>query len=228
MTKSLADLRASGPQSRPQRSVRVCLAPHLVAEVQSVSTRLDDLEQASRTQPRRQAEPRDSEIAALRHRLEELLDQMAEYEGEMRVTATRTDGEWRRWANEHPARGEDQPGHDRDQRVSAGFCNADDLLDDLAVYVTDWEGQPLDSGDFGKLFDPVIASADKAELARAVVALYEGRLDFPRWRNGLSASLVRSNGSSSHGNSGSVTPDSTAKSPELCSEGSTGTDSPAA
>lgn len=232
MSKSLADLRAQRPQSRPERSLTVCLAPHLVAEVQQLteeSTRLKPLEaDESDTAPRRMGQGEHPRAVEIRERLAALLDEMAEHEGELRVRASRTDGEWRNWANEHPARDEGEPGHDRDQRVSYGLCDSDALLDDLATYAYSWNGEPLGDGEFAALIEPSLGSPDKAEMARAVVSMYESRLDFPQWRTSLSANLLRSRDSSSPAPSASPTADSTAGSPEPSSVVTTVTESKSA
>lgn len=223
MPKSLADLRANPPTSRPERSLTLCLAPHLVAEVQTLTEELTALTTGG---PRRNAES--LRVGELRTRVAELLDEMAESEGELRIRATRTDGEWRRWVNEHPAREKDAPGFERDQRVTAGYCNADDLLEDLSPYTVEWNDEPLKGDDFEAVIAPSLASADKAQIAQAVVALYESRLDFPRLRSSLSASLERLSDFGSASPSGSPTSGSTGGSHAPSSEASTETANPAA
>jgi hypothetical protein len=222
MSKTLADLRAQRHQQprRPERSLTVCLAPDLVAEVQALdeeSRRLKPVptEEPEKGPPRRQGERvRDNpRMVEIRERLAVLFDEMEQHEGEIRLRANRTDGEWRRWVNEHPPRNEDEPGHDRDQRVAYGTCDADALLDDLATYAHAWDGEELGPSDFAELIEPNLATADKAEMAQAVVTMYESRLDFPRWRSALSANLQRSSASTSLSRSGSPTAGSTDGSP---------------
>lgn len=220
MSRSLADLRASKPQSRPERSLTLCLAPHLVAEVQILTEELSSLRPAPLDtdgdrpgRPRRLGQGEDPRTVEIRERLDVLLTEMAEHEGEMRLRANRTDGEWRRWVNEHPARPDGEPGAERDERVAAGCCNADDLLDDLATYAYAWNGEHLAGDDFAEIFEPNIASADKAQMAQTVVSMYESRLDFQRLRSSLSANLQRWSDSSSPAPSGSATGDSTVANP---------------
>lgn len=224
MSKSLADLRANPPQARPERSTSVCLKPDIVAEIQSLTsefaglglpTRRRDPEKSER--PRRIAEgppPEPPRAQEIRDRLDELIAEMAENEGEMRLRAVKTDGDWRMWVNAHPARGEDEPGYDRDVRVTRGICNADDLIDDLATYAVAWNGEEFTGNDYATIFEPVLGSGDKAEMARTVVAMYESRLDFQQWRSSLSASLKTLSDFSSPMDSASPTGDFTDASPE--------------
>ena len=196
MPKSLADLRSARPQSRPERAYTVCLAQHLVAEVSTLTEELQGLavravrngdDEDSDGPPKRQAQS-DDELRAdeIRARLREVLDEMAEYEGELRIRAVRDDGDWRRWTNEHPAREEGEPGHKRDLEVTGGFCNADDLIDDLGTYAWSWNGERLEDGDWTLLG---ISPADQKRIATLVVSLYESDASIPKWRSALSENL---------------------------------------
>jgi hypothetical protein len=235
MTRSLADLR-SAPTKRPERSVTVCLAPHLVAEVQSLTEELSALPMPPRSvdagddepdgRPKRQGEGKDPRAAEIEARLEVLLQEMGDAEGELRVRAI-TDGDWRRWVNENPARDEGKPGHPRDQEVTFGICNADALIDDLGRYAYTWNGEPLAEGDWVEHLSPRLGSPDLKQIATAVVAMHESRLDFRQWRSGLSASLRTLNGSGSPANSPSVPAGSTGGSLAASSEGTTETATPA-
>lgn len=223
--KTLADLRADKPIGRPERSVTLCLAPHLIAETQALTTELQNLpsfepadpEGDPTGPPRKLGDPASArareQAAVIRGRLAEVLEQMAEHEGEMRVRANLTDGEWRRWVNEHPPRDEGQAGYERDQRVAGGVCDADALIDNLGTFAHAWNGDDLTEGDWAEIFEPVVASGDLAEMANGVIGLYEGRLNFPQWRSALSTNLKRLNDSTSPRDSGSATSDSTAGSP---------------
>lgn len=210
MSRSLAELRASGPPTRPERSKSLCLAPHLVAEVQALSEELATITQRQATAgPKRAGEGEDPRAAEIRDRLAALLDEMAEHEGELRLRANLTDGEWRRWCNEHPPRPEDDPARDRDDRVAWGFCNADDLLDNLHLFVHSWEGEPVSEADWREVIEPRTATADKAEAAQMVVVMYENPLDFRQWRSALQGNLKRLSDSASPAPSTSPTSDST-------------------
>lgn len=191
--KTLAELRAEKPAARPERSLTVCLAPHIVAEIQALTGELDSLPSAGSDDPDQAGPPKRAGQGApprareIRERLAVLLAEMAEYEGELRVRSSE-DGEWRRWVNEHPAREEKTPGHARDEEVAFGYCNADDLIDSLATYAHSWNAERLAEGDW-----PILAASiggpDLKQIATAVVAMHESRLDFRNWRTGLSASL---------------------------------------
>lgn len=193
MSKTLADLRQNQKPSRPERGYTVCLAQHLVAEVGVLTDELASLEpqvdeDGERTGPPRRLGEGDSPRATeIREKLAALLDEMAEHEGELRLRAAE-DGQWRRWTNEHPARGDDEPGHKRDQDVAFGYCNADHLIDDLGTYVCAWNGEPLAEGDWPMLAAS-ISAADKKQMAMTVVAMHEIGLDLPKLRIAWSANL---------------------------------------
>lgn len=232
MSKSLAELRAEKPQSRPERSLTVCLRPDLVAEVQALTEELSSLpvdavlEDGERQgPPRRVGEGENPRIGEIRSRLTELLDEMAEHEGELRLRAV-SDGEWRRWVNEHPARAEGSKGFQRDQEVAAGYCNADDLLDELGMFVASWNDEPLTDGDW-EILSANLGSPDLKQAATSVVSMHESRLDFRQWRSGLSANLKRLHASASPAISPSPLDGSTDGSPGPSNTGSTETETPA-
>lgn len=197
---SLSELRKDPrPARRAERALTICLAPDLVAEVQALTDELGSLAVAgirSRDPeepgpPSRMGDGEDPRADEIRVRLAELLDEMAREEGELRVRAI-DDGDWRRWVNEHPARPEGTPGHDRDAEVTAGYCDADALLDDLERYAWTWDGEPLAPGEWNSLLVDKIAAPDKKAIATAVVSMHERSMDLGKWRAGLSAMLKRS------------------------------------
>lgn len=195
MPKSLADLRAGTP-ARPERSLTVTVGEG-VRYVAKIMALQDELEEAVTRMtgdgsPRKMGEGVPPELDALREQIAEQARLMGDYEGTILIRATRTDGEWRRWCNEHPPREDGKPGRDRDVeltgwsdgRRSVARCNADALMDDLATYVVEWEGERLEDGDFDRLG---IAGPDRKQIARMVVDMYENEaLDVPKWRRGLS------------------------------------------
>jgi hypothetical protein len=236
MSKSLADLRANPlVESRPERSLTVCLKPQLVARVQSLTAELETLPAADRVDddgnrtapPRRLGEvgehPRATEIRA---ELNALADEMEQYEGELTLRAT-SDGDWRIWANQHPARVEGKPGHLRDVEIAGGYCDADALIDDLGKYVYAWNGDPLAASDWANLFEPNLAMPFKKQAASMVVSMFESRLDFRQWRTGLSADLNRWNDLERSEKPASVPDAGTDGNPAASSEGLTGTETPA-
>lgn len=225
MPKSLADLRSVRPAGRPERSVIACLRPDLVAEVQQATDAIADAIDEAAKKPRRARKmsgreaPKAPKVIEAEQRLEQLLAEMAEHEGVLVVRAVLTDGEWRRWADAHPARAEGEPGHDRDLRVTGGIVNADALLDDMAQFVYSWNGEELTGDDWPEIFDPSLALGDKMQVAREIVSMYEGRMDFQQWRSALSATLRTSGDSASHSDSESPRSASTAGNLEPSSEG---------
>ena len=194
MSKTLAELRAAKPVARAERAMTVCLAPNIVAEVQSLTEELVAIGSAETADaeapagpPKRVGEGAPPRAREIRERLAELLEQMAEYEGELRVRAV-DDGVWRRWVNEHPARDEGTAGHKRDMEVTLGYCNADDLIDSLADYAYSWNGEVMAEGDWA-IIGASVGGPDRKQIASTVVGMHENRLDFRNWRTGLSANL---------------------------------------
>lgn len=249
MSKSLAELRAERTEKpagrRPTRTLTVCLAPDLLQRVRVASDECDRLQWLARPvasesdedtpdgPPKRvggedpaakkERDEARAKLADAHATLKSLLAEMGDYEGEFTLRANLTDGEWRRWANEHPARGEGEPGHERDQRVTLGYCSADALIDHLGAFVHQWNSEPVSAVDWAEVFEPDVVTADKAEMATGVVALYESRLDFPRMRSSLSANLKRWSDSNSPASSASATSDSTAGSPDESTADTTAT-----
>lgn len=228
MAKSLSDLRAEKRDNRETHPYTACLARDLVAEVQTLTTELGEVDAQIEERPKPdgegapparmgQGESQESKAARkrageIRERLAELLDLMADYEGELIVRANRDEGEWRRWANAHPARDEDTPGHFRDLEVTGGYCNADDLIDDLATYAYTWNGERLADGDWDVLN---IAPPDKKQIAKIVVGMYESvAFSAPKWRSALRANLPRSSDFDLPAPSASPSDDSSAGSPK--------------
>lgn len=193
MPKSLAELRAERPKSRPERFYKVCLAPHLLAEVGSLTDELAGLESGGGGEerqdvpPKRMGEGEPPRATVIRERLRVLLDEMADHEGDLKLRAV-DDGEWRRWANAHPARADGDPGFKRDQQITFGYCNADALIDDLGRYAVAWNGETLDDGDWAILSESVSAP-DKKHLAALVVQMHESDISVPKLRQLLSANL---------------------------------------
>jgi hypothetical protein len=228
-TSSLADLRANKPTGTDQRLVVLSLRPDLFARVTSLTSELAALPEPEEPAPQRkmaQAEapkpPENPRAAEIRADLQSVLDEIARHEGELTVRKNRTDGEWRRWANEHPPRGKGEPGYERDHRYG-DLVNIDDLIADLAAYAHAWNGEELAEGDWATIFEPSTTGGQKYEVAEAVLAMYEGRADFRQWRSALSTTLQRWSDSVSPEASESATSDSTAGSPEPSSEATTGT-----
>lgn len=229
MTRSLAELRANPPKGRPERTLSLFLAPDLMAEFQSIDQRLAAIDVPADSdgdaKPRRMGEGGSPEADALRHRLGELLEQMAEHEGELRIRANASDGDWRIWCNANPAREEGVSGYDRDQRVTGGYCNADALLDRLGDFVHSWNGEPMSAQDWTDIFEPVIANGDKATIATTIVYMYEQPVDFQQLRSGSQINLAKYNAAASQRPSESPSNDSTAGNLDESTEATTAMDS---
>lgn len=233
---SLADLRANPPKSRPERSLRVCLAADAPAKVMRLTTELANLPEPDEKQPERPRKMHEPipqrEITAdekrLRDELQAALDEMAAAEGNLGVRANLTDGEWRRWVDAHPAREKGDKGYERDVKYLSGICNADDLIEALGDYAHTWDSDPLTADDWATIFAPVLSGGDKIELARLVASMYESRLDFQQLRSGLSSALRKWDTFDSLDLSASLPSGSTDGNREPSSAATTKTDDPAA
>lgn len=214
MSKSIADLIAERAQRtepvRPERVYKAVVGEgqKYVVEAQQLSAEQDNLliaeaEELSADQMRpkkagAKGSPRLAEIRArlteVRDRLAALTGLMGEYEGELTIRATKTDGEWEQWRIANPARDEDHPGFRDDATLTGLACNLDDLLADLGTYVVAWNGEALPTGGYDAL---ELLRPDKKAIARIVVGMYETGDDLPKWRSALSAYLERETSSDS-------------------------------
>lgn len=183
MSKSIAELRASQHTALPERTMQLCLAQILVAEVQQLEEERSNIIAAERDEegqskrPRRQGEGRNPRLVEIEARFEDLADEMREHTGELRIRAI-TGGEWRRWVDAHPPREVGrheggQPLFDRvDEDIAYGICNAVDLYHDLARYVISWNGAELAEGDWDFIANRA-APGDLNDLCRQVVQMHE-------------------------------------------------------
>lgn len=222
MKQTLDHLRSSKPKARPERSVTLCLAPDLVGDVQALVEERSALMQSRAIQddpeaggkPRRAGQGVCKREREINTELAALFEKIVEHEGEMRLRATWTDGEWRRWVDAHPPREEGTSGHEFDQRAAHGICHGADLIEELGAFAFEWNGEKMAPGDWDDIFAPVVGGGDKATMAQAIVGMYESRLDFQQWRSSLSATLSRLNAFDSAQTSPSPNADSTAGSPD--------------
>lgn len=186
MSKSLAELRQSPRVGLPERTYSLCLASTLVGEVQTLWAQLEDIESKeaaaangdAAARPKRMGEG--SDAAKVRARLSELRAEMLEHTGTLTLRGI-TEGEWRLWVDEHPARDDNE----RDAKVAYGICDADALLDDLGRYAKAWNGEDMGPGDWD-FIKANAAAGDLKEIARTIVAMHEMTVDVPKL---LSASL---------------------------------------
>lgn len=172
---SLKDLRAGDAKvALAERSYSLCLRRDLVAKVDRLTDALStaQVNQASvdpdAAPPKRKGQGPDAEVKRIRAELSALRDELEDNTGELRLRAI-SDGEWRRFVNEHPAR----DGNDRDETLAFGICNGDDLVDSLARWAHAWEGEPLAADDWERIFAPNAAGGDLRSLAQIVVQMQE-------------------------------------------------------
>lgn len=222
MAVSVAELRAEKAARteplRPTQTYRavVGVGQMHVAELQALTAENDGLlllheaglqQQGPRKISERPEPP--ARVAEIRQRIAAITQLMDDYEGDLTITRTKSDGDWAQWKLEHPAREEGDPAHAEDELVGHE-CNAADLLDDLATYVTHWNGEPLGPGDFDAL---ELMRAERKEIAQIVVGMYERGANLPKLRSGLQVLL--SNGPSwpSPADSASASDDSSVGNP---------------
>lgn len=212
MPKSLADLRTSQHTSLPERSYSLCLAAGLVAEVQTLLDELDtiavpkgDDDGRPTGPPKRLNDPR---IAKINARLAEVWSEMDEHTGDLRLRAI-TDGEWRRWVDENPAR----PENARDDDIAYGVCNADALMLNLGKFAHSWNGEPIAEQDWA-FIESKAGHADLKQIARAVVTMHEMAADLGKYRLLSLGNRGSANGSPSRSASESPLADSTDGNPE--------------
>jgi hypothetical protein len=115
-----------------------------------------------------------SEVAKIRARLKELAAELEEHTGTL-VLQGITEGDWRLWVDEHPAR----EGNERDEGIAFGCCNADALIDELGRFAHSWNGDTMAPGDWGFLAANA-APGDIKTLAQLVVTMHESVVDIPK------------------------------------------------
>lgn len=183
--RSLADLRANGKVTLPERIYELCLSQGLVGEAQALAEEKRNVEvevarhidDETEGRPRRQGEGKHPRIAEIDARLEELYDEMREHTGQLLLRGI-TGGEWRRWCDAHPARedGRDERGRPVtlaiDEAVAYGLCDASALIARLGDFAVSWNGTPLETGDWDWLEEKA-PPGDLKEMARWVVQMHE-------------------------------------------------------
>lgn len=222
---SLADLRVNPPAARQEEPFRIALRPDLAARIKELTDELAELpDPIVKARKSGQSEPEiieDPRAVEIRTEIADLMEQFSDEFGTLVIRRTKTDGEWRQWADAHPPRDEkvNKVGYVRDLRTTAGIVNADALVDDLASYAWSWNGERLAEGDWAAIFADNVLPGDKLKMAKAVVNFYESSPDFTQWRRALSAALTKYDDSVRPENSESPSSDSTDGSPALSSEG---------
>lgn len=195
MSKTLAELRQSPRVGLPERTYSLCLASKLIGEIRTLAIELDEAEtvaaaqredDANTTRPRRAGEA--SPVTAIRERLAALREEMVEHTGTLTLLGV-DEGKWRTWVDAHPARTD----NGRDRQIALGYCNADDLLDDLGTYAHAWNGDPLAVGDWDWIRSQA-APGDLKELGRLVVSMHEMAVDVPKLLSDLLATPADATG----------------------------------
>ena len=221
---SLADLRANPPVARQEESFRVALRPDLATRIKELTAELADLpdpvvkqRKMVQSEPEVIEHPRAVEIRA---EIEAMSSEFDSEFGTLVIRRTKSDGEWRRWADANPPRSEEdnKVAHVRDLRATAGLVNADALMDDLGSYAWSWNGEPLQPGDWEAIFADNVLPGDKIQMAKTVVNFYEASPDFTQWRRLLSDALTKFNVSEQPESSESPSDDSSDGNLELSSE----------
>lgn len=186
--KTLAELRQSPRVGLPERTYSLCLASKLIGEIRTLAIELDEAEtiaaaqregDATKAAPRRAGES--SDVLEKRAKMAALREEMIEHTGTLTLLGV-DDGKWREWVDAHPAR----EGNKRDRQIALGYCNADDLLDDLGRYAKAWNGDDLAAGDWDWIKSQA-APGDLKELGRIVVSMHEMAVDVPKLLSDLLA-----------------------------------------
>lgn len=186
---TLAEVRAR-KQTLPTREKRVCLDLAAISEVEVLEAEKRDLlveaeERKDGGRARKASEGANPRLAQIETEMESLFDRMRESEGSITLRAI-TGGEWHRFKEANPARGEDDANHKLDEKIAWGVCNASVLLDELPRFVAAWEGEELQSGDWVTIADQ-IAPADLRDIVTTVVSMHEnlnGAIVPPKSRSG--------------------------------------------
>lgn len=237
MSKSIAEMRQSQRVSLPKRTMHLCLAQGVVAEVQQLENERQELVIAAGREvvegsPRRLLEaPMPPRVAEIVERLTALEDEMREHTGELGMTG-KSAGEWLRWKARNPARySVDDAGRRQvetiDQNASFGHCDAEALFDSLGDYATTWNGEPIAPDDWAFIISNA-APGDLTEMCREVVRMHEGSgaTAPPKSPSGSSMTPPNATDSPSPATSESAPSDSLAGSPS--SSTTTSTTQPAA
>lgn len=186
MGKPLSELAQSAVVGLPEREYRLCLASKVVGEVQSLLFQLDEIRAADAARadgnpvdrPRRAAESSPAE--PIRLRLAELQPQIDDATGVLTLRGIEQ-GPWQTWCDAHPAR----DGNVRDDELARGYCNIDDLIQELGQFMAAWDGEPIDEAGLALIMTNA-HPGDLSQIASVVVNMQETVVDLPFW---LSSSL---------------------------------------
>lgn len=184
---SLDEMRArkgsKAARPRSTHTVTLVTGQHLLDEQKRLQDELTDLlmnlarttnEDGEREGPPRKMGERDLPPRAEQIKAEagELHSRLVDHQGEITLVGALSDGEWLLWKEEHPARDDSVA----DERIGRGWCNTTDLFNDLGKFVGEWNGEPIEPGDWDSWLAEQIAFADKRDLVAEVIDLYETRV----------------------------------------------------
>lgn len=204
---TLAELRAmSGPQPLPRATKVVTLVEgqHLLAEMENIDeertaltvektrlrARASGEADGERTGPPRKAGEGsqvagriaeiDARLAVLKDRSGEIVDDLAEVQGEIGLRGI-TGGEWQRFKDENPPR-EDNA---QDARYAGSNCNSAVLFADLGRFVATWDGEDVTASDWAGWLAERITYADRRDMVAVVVRMHEdGLARSPKFQSG--------------------------------------------
>lgn len=195
MSKSIAEMRASGQVRRRTEKHTICLDVDLAEAYRAARAELveaiEELEKAGQKAPGPQRlGAKGADLSAEKAKIEEksaamdeLAEQMAEFEVE--ITLERDEpAKWNEWCAEHPAR-ENEPDEQgrrllviRDAQ-RGGRVNFDALIADLFRWVTELNGEPVTSDDWAWLAG-LAAPADLDDVGDLVLTMHCGRVNLPK------------------------------------------------
>lgn len=182
MAKTIAQMRAQALDQTARASTRfkeVCLRQDLIAKVQQLREEKTDLlanigrpsrdvEDGSSGPPARSADPRRSRVKEIDDELVPLYDAMRDETGVLTLESEPA-GDWRRWADAHPAR----EGSMIDAESGYGYCNITALLDRIGDFAVAWNNDPM-SQDEWAFIATSMGPGDLKECCELVVQMQEG------------------------------------------------------
>lgn len=195
MSQTIAQMRAKGSPKRAETRKELCLAPHLISEVQRIQnewqqiaaglpSKSDDEEKDG--PPRRLGQAStDPRLKPLEERLAELHAEMREESGVLILRAI-DGGEWLRWRSAHPARKDNRV----DEEIGYGLINAEALANDLFQFVGSFNDEPVDVDDWAYVLGAA-APGDISDIVKVVIQMHEVSIAIPKSPSASSASTTK-------------------------------------
>jgi hypothetical protein len=208
--KSLAELKSSPDVGLPEYTVKVHVSAKLVGALEAAdlalynadreaaearaaleAARERDADSDAPAPPRRSGQSPHADLVQRVEAAESAAEGAARASDEIRARMEVVEvllrgtgsGEWRRWANAHPARDEesDRAGALRDQRYAAGYCDLDALVADLHLWVAECNGEAA-SEEWWEFLSTNGLPADLTAAASRVVQMHEQGVDLGKDR----------------------------------------------